>query len=127
VLAAAVVTAGLALPLALDATPAAASQSAFCTTVFSYRSYAQAPKAYTIAGYHAWAKALVPFYEKLQSEAPTPASKKVLGEIVTILKYYEISATYPKLLAYEASHRAQWIAGTKSLAAAIASCAKYLG
>ena len=127
VVAGAVLAAGLILPVTLTATPASASPSAFCSTVFNFKHYPTAPKGITIANYHTWAKMVIPFYEKLQSTAPNAASKKVLGEIVTILKYYSTSSSFANLSAYEATHRAQWIAGTTALAKAIESCAKSLG
>lgn len=126
-LSAVVLATGALLPVALTSSPASASPSAFCTAVFSFNSYPKAPTSLTAAGYHAWAKDLLPYYEKLAATAPNATSKKVLGEIVTILKYYSTSSSYTKLYAYEVAHRAKWIAGTKALAAAIESCAKSLG
>jgi hypothetical protein len=122
-----VLATGVVLPMALTSAPASAGPTAFCTTVFSYAKEAKTPATSTLAGYRTWAKDLIPFYEKLQSEAPNATTKKVLGEIVTVLKYYSSSSSFAKLTAYETAHRAQWEAGTKALAAAIISCAKSLG
>jgi hypothetical protein len=127
VVAGAVLASGLILPTALVVAPASAAPSAFCTTVFGFAKEAKVPATSTLAGYRAWAKSLIPFYEKLASEAPNAASKKVLTEIVTVLKDYTSAKSYAKLTAYELANKAKWEAGTKALAAAIISCAKSLG
>lgn len=125
IVAGALCSATLALSLGVVVPSSSAAPSAFCSTLMTY--HATTPSVGTVAGYHAWAKAILPFYEKLQSTAPNTASKKTLTEIVTILKDYESSATMAKLIAYETANRAHWITDTKALAAAIISCAKSLG
>jgi hypothetical protein len=127
IVAGAVVAAGLILPMAINTPQASAASTAFCKTVFTFPTIAKVPATTTLAGYHTWAKDITPFYEKLESEAPNATSKKVLGEIVTILKYYTSSGSFAKLTAYEVANKAKWEAGTKALAAAIESCAKALG
>jgi hypothetical protein len=120
--AAMIVSMGVSAPSGAS-TVKAASPSAFCTTVISFRPKA-APAATSLASYKAWAKTLVPFYEKLASEAPTAASKTVLNGVVVVLKDYTSSASLAKLEGYVAANHAKWTAGTKALAAAIISCAK---
>jgi hypothetical protein len=110
------VSLGVAVP------SASAGQSAFCTTIFTY--HPTTPTGTTVSSYHSWAKSVLPFYQKLASNAPNSASKKTLNQVVTIVKYYANSGSLTKLEAYEATHRSQWLAGTKALAAAIESCAK---
>lgn len=117
---------GLLAPAAL-ATTASAAPTKFCAAVFDFTKYPTTPSSFTVTGYHSWAKKLLPYYENLEANAPNATSKTVLSEIVTILKYYESSSTIAKLTAYEATHRAGWLAGTKVLGKAIASCAKSLG
>jgi hypothetical protein len=102
-----------------------ASSSAFCTTIFTYHP-AIPPSSTNFKSYKAWAKALVPFYEKLASEAPNAATKSVLGEVVVVLKYYSKSSSLTKLDASVLKYHAKWEAGSKALAAAVVSCAKTL-
>jgi hypothetical protein len=118
---------GLLAPVALSPTPASAASSKFCAAVFDFTKYPTSPTSFTVTGFHTWAKKLLPYYENLEANAPNATSKSVLKEIVTILKYYETSASVAKLTAYQSAHRATWLAGTKVLGKAIASCAKSMG
>ncbi len=102
-----------------------ASESAFCTTIFSFHPKAP-PAASDLTTYKAWAKTLEPFYEKLASEAPNAATKSVLNEVVVVLKYYVNSTSITKLDASVLKYHAKWEAGAKALAKAVESCAKSL-
>jgi hypothetical protein len=104
-------------------TSKSASPSAFCTTIISYHPKS-VPSTTNLTSYKAWAKSLEPFYSKLASEAPNAASKAVLNEVVTVLKYYVSSTSLTKLDANVLKYQAKWKAGAKALAAAIISCAK---
>jgi hypothetical protein len=119
-----VLSLGVAVPSSGAAGTYSASQSAFCKTLFSFRE--TAPKGTNLNDYKAWAKAVLPLYEKLASEAPNSASKKVLNDLVTIFKDYQGAASLAKLEAYEAANHAQFLKNTKALSAAIISCAKTL-
>ena len=68
----------------------------------------------------------LPFYKKLTSEAPNSATKKVLNEIVTILKYESNQTNLKALSTYVVKNQKYWVKASKSLAAAISSCAKSL-
>jgi hypothetical protein len=103
----------------------ALGSSAFCKTLFSFESIAvkyEAPKTSTTIGYHAWAKELLPFYEKLASEAPANG-KVVLNELVTIFKYYTNASSLTSIEAYIAANHTKFEAGTKALAKDIEGCA----
>lgn len=116
----------LALSLGSDVpTSSALGTSAFCKTLFSFEGIAQkndAPKASTAKGYQAWAKVLLPFYEKLASEAPNNG-KVVLNELVTIFKYYTHASSISGIETYIAKNHAKFESGTKALAKDIAACA----
>jgi hypothetical protein len=99
-----------------------AGESAFCKTIFTF--HPKAPTATSFKSYEAWAKSVEPFYATLASEAPNAGSKRVLGEVVQVLKYYEKSTSLSKLDLQIAKYHSQWLAGTKQLSAAIISCAK---
>ncbi len=102
-----------------------AGASAFCTTIISYHPTVP-PNIKNFKSYKAWAKTLIPFYEKLASEAPNAATKSVLNEVVVVLKYYQNSTSLAKLDASVLKYNAKWEAGSKALAKAIISCAKSL-
>ena len=104
------------------ATYKSAGESAFCKSIFTF--HPTTPAKINLKSYEAWAKTLEPFYAKLASEAPNGASRRVLGEVVLVLKYYEKSTSLTKLDLAIAKYHSQWLAGTKALAAAIVSCAK---
>jgi hypothetical protein len=116
-----VLSLGLAVP-----SSSALGNSAFCKTIFSFEGIAEkneAPKEITAKGYVAWAKLLLPFYEKLASEAPNNGGKVVLNELVTIFKYYSNASSIKAIEAYEAANHAKFEAGTKALAKDIEACA----
>jgi hypothetical protein len=119
-----VLSLGVAAPSSGASGTYSASASAFCKTIIGFSSKAAAPKGTSLTDYKSWAKSIIPFYEKLASEAPNSASKKVLGELVTILKDYAGASSLSKLGAYEAANHAAFLKGTKALSKAIISCAK---
>jgi hypothetical protein len=123
-LASAVVLGTLILSLGV-AVPSSSASSKFCTTLLTFESkYASkdAVPPTTFSKYKTWAKTLEPFYATLASEAPNAASKTVLGDVATILKYEASTSSWTKLEAYESANRAKFEAGTKALAKAIESC-----
>ncbi len=98
--------------------------SAFCNTIITF--YEQDAKEITppttMTAYRAWAAELVPFYEKLASEAPNAASKTTLNDVVVILKWESKKQSISSLEVYIAKNHAKFEAGTKALANAIKSC-----
>ena len=111
-----VVSLGVAVP-----SSSASGSSAFCAAVKTYKP-ATPPKAFNTTSYHAWAKTLLPFYEKLASEAPSSKSKQALNELVTILKYEANSTSLTSLESYVAAHGVAWANGLKALISAFTSC-----
>ncbi len=115
-----VLSLGLAVP-----SSSALGNSAFCKTLFSFEGIAEkntTPKEITAKGYVAWAKLLLPYYEKLASEAPSNG-KVVLNELVTIFKYYSHASSITGIETYIATNHAKFEAGTKALAKDIEACA----
>jgi hypothetical protein len=106
------------------ATYKSAGESAFCKTIFTFHPIV--PKATSVKSYKTWAKSLEPFYAKLASEAPNAGSKRVLDDVVSVLKDYDHSGTISKLDLAIAKDHAKWLAGTKTLANAIIACGKAL-
>jgi hypothetical protein len=102
----------------------AASGSAFCKTILSYETvYAsKATPPTTMKSYGKWAKSILPFYEKLASESPNGATKTVLNEVVTILKYEGKESSIPALEKYVGANETKFAAGTKALEKAIVAC-----
>ncbi len=108
-----------------SASSLSASESAFCKTIFTYHP-TTVPNPKSFSSYRAWARALIPFYEKLASEAPTSAAKAEFNEIVVILKLEANSANFAKLDAAVLKYHAKWQAGAKAIATAVEACAKSL-
>jgi len=102
-----------------------ASESQFCSTLITFHP-TTAPSPSNFKSYRKWAKSLIPFYQKLASEAPNAATKSVLNEVVVVLKYYENSTSLAKLDASVLKYQAKWTKGAKALANAVVSCAKSL-
>ena len=118
------VSLGAAVPASGAATVRSASPGAFCSTIYTY--HPTVPSGTNYANYRKWAKSYLPFYKKLTSEAPNTATKKVLNEIVTVLKYESSQKNLKALGLYVAKNQKYWVKVSKSLAAAIISCAKSL-
>lgn len=118
--------AALFVSVGLDASSSSAlGTSAFCKTLFTFETtYAtKATPPTSISDYGKWAAALVPFYEKLASEAPNSATRSTLGEVVVILKAESKKQALTTLEAYVAAHQAKFEAGAKAVAKAIEACA----
>ncbi len=104
-----------------SSTYVSASPSAFCTTLLTF--HAKAPTGTNYKSYRAWAKTYLPFWKKLASEAPNKATKKVLGELVTIVKYEANAKSEAALGKYISTHQTQWTNGWKAFSTAAVSCA----
>jgi hypothetical protein len=103
----------------------ALGDSPFCKTLFSYETtYAKdATPPTSISGYSKWAKTLVPFYEKLASEAPTKGAKTEFNALVQILKYEASDKSLAGLEGYVAKNQIKFQKSVKYLASAVESCA----
>jgi hypothetical protein len=123
-LAGAVMLGTVVLSLSVAVPSSSAGESAFCKSILSFQSkYASKETPPTsIKGYKGWAKEFVPLYETLASEAPNDASKTVLNEIVTILKYESTATSATKLETYIEANQAKFEAGDKALAKDIEGC-----
>lgn len=121
-----VTSAALMLSLGVGATSGGASEmksaspSAFCPTLFAL-SKIKPPITSNPTSYRKWIKAYLPTWEKLASAAPA-GSKKVLVEIVVILKYEANMTNVAKMKAYVAKNTKAWTAGWRAFATATASC-----
>jgi hypothetical protein len=106
------------------ATSGALSNSPFCTTLFSYETtYAKdATPPTSISGYGKWARTILPFYEKLASEAPTAGAKSELNALVAIIKYEASDKSLSGLGAYVAANHVKFEKSVKYLASAIEAC-----
>jgi len=120
-----VVATALIVPLGLSTPEAGAlSSSPFCTALFSWVQHQPpVPTTLSLTSYHAWAKALVPYYEKMAKVAPNAKTKTALNDIVVVLKAYGNYTSLTKLAAYEKANHASFEANVTSLAASIKACA----
>ena len=112
----------LVLSLGSDVPSSSAlGSSAFCktlTTLVPVLEKNEAPKTSTSAGYHTWAKLLLPYYQKLATEA-TGKSKVVATDLATYFGYYTHASSIKSIEAYVAAHHAKFLADTKAFAAEI--------
>lgn len=97
--------------------------SAFCKTMFTFKPVSPPTKISTTS-YRKWAKATLPFYEKLDSEAPNAKTKTILDEIVTILKYEASSTSLKGLETYILANHKNFAKSSIALAQAIVACAQ---
>ena len=97
-----------------------ASPSAFCTTLLSFSKIKQ-PATTNATTYRKWIKAYLPTWEKLAAEAPA-SSRKVLGEVVVILKYEQNTTNALKMEAYVTKNTKAWTNGWKAFATDAISC-----
>src|SRR5665213_2749542 len=118
------VSLGVMVPSSGAATIRSASPSAFCTTIYTF--HATAPTGTNSNSYRTWAKTNLSFYKKLASEAPNAKTKKVLNELVTILKYEASQKDMKALSKYIVKNQKYWVKASKSFATAIITCAKSL-
>jgi len=98
-----------------------ASASPFCKTIKAF-AVAEPPTFVTISTYHVWARLYLPSYEKLASEAPTSSVKKLLKEVVVILKYEEKATSVAKLKVYVVANGALWNKGVTQLFQSAITC-----
>lgn len=115
----------LIVSVGLDASRSSAlGISAFCKTLISDETTIATKEIppTSFSNYSKWAGELVPFYEKLASEAPNAATKSTLDEVVAILKNESKKQALTTLEAYVASHKTKFEAGAKALAKAIEAC-----
>lgn len=117
VLATLIVSLGVSVP-----SSSALGSSAFCKTMFTFHPVAPPTKIST-TNYQKWAKAYLPFYEKLDSEAPNTKTKAILDEIVVILKYEASSNSLKSLETYIATNHKNFANSSIALAKAIIACA----
>lgn len=113
---------GAAVPS--GASSLSADKAAYCHTLLTFHS--KAPTGSSAKGYQAYAKAYLPLWTKLASEAPNDASKTVLNEVVKILKYEAHSKNLKVMSLYIASHQKQWVKGWSQFSKDIISCASTL-
>jgi hypothetical protein len=99
-----------------------ASSSNFCKTIKTF-AVAEPPTYVTISTYHVWAKLYLPSYERLASEAPSSSVKKLLTEIVTVLKFEEHATSLTKLEKYVVANGATWEKGVLQLTESTITCA----
>lgn len=118
-----IVASTLVVSLGVAVAPSGAlGTSAFCKTIFTWKPVSP-PSSYTTSNYHKWATAYLPIYEKLASEAPNKATKDILNEIVSILKYYSSASSASAIEAYALSHAKTYTTDAQALAKAIIACA----
>ena len=116
---------GLVVPIAMTAAPAGAlSHSPFCLAVFSWSKHpVPTPTNFTVGAYHAWVKAEIPYYQRMQATAPNAQTKHVLTFVVSVLQSYGKATSLSALTSYEKLHYKQYGADVKVLAASIIGCA----
>lgn len=124
VLVGALVFAGGAASASAPHTRVPHNEATFCKTLLT--DHPTQPSSTSFTTFRAWAKANLPFYEKLAAAAPNAQVKDVLGELVAIIKADANASSVKVLSAYMAAHLAKWDDGWKALAKALTSCISYV-
>ncbi len=119
------VAGALLVPLGVSTPPAGAlPNAAFCRAVFSWATHPiPGPSVVSVANYHSWVKATLPYYERMEANAPNATTKQILGFVVTVLKQYANSTSLNKLVVYEKLHHAQLQDDVRVLVASFRTCA----
>ena len=124
VTAGAILATGLAVPMAMSAPASAHSTTPFCNAVFSYAKHNKsAPSPTNLGSFRAWAKAILPYYEKMEATAPDKKTKEVLAVVVAIIKNFANMKSLLALEEYFAGHAKQYTVDVQSLAKDISACA----
>jgi len=122
---AAVLASTLGLGLATSGPAAAATRSAapsaFCHTLFSVKNYTP-PAGSNYQNYRKWIAAYLPWYEKLAAEAPNASVKRVLSQLVAVLKSEDNLSNEKALAYYIGTHETQWASDWKAFAQAEIAC-----
>jgi len=111
-----IVSLGVAVP-----SSSALGSSPFCQLMLTYKPV-NAPSSITTGNYRSWAKATLPFFQKLAADAPNAKTMNELNALVTILQYEANASNTKALEAYVAANSTKWANGGKALASAILAC-----
>lgn len=111
----------LVLTLGAGVTNAGASSSAFCSTMTKLEAIKQ-PSSSKLSSYKTWLKTYEPYFAQLASEAPNASVKRVMTQMVTLMKYEENTSAAIKLEKYIAKNEKQWSADWEAYVKAAVAC-----
>ncbi len=125
-------TVALALGLATTTvTPAGAGQlvsaspSPFCSTLFAFHPKAPV-NSKNWSAYRAFAKSVLPTFEKLAATAPNAGTKEVMTQLVDYLKFDVFAKSLPSYAKYWQTHITNWEHDWQQFALAEMACVKNL-
>jgi hypothetical protein len=107
-------------PPASAATPAQASQSAFCKALIAIPKSKPSTNSYT--SFRAWSKRYLPYWQKVASTAPNASTRAALSKFVSALKIGSKVGTAAALDGWVTTHAKEWSAGWTAYAKALVSC-----
>jgi hypothetical protein len=99
-----------------------AGQSAYCKTLMSFSAIKGAPSTKNLVAYRNWISAALPKFQKLQSQAPNASVKRVLGDLVVVLKSQSNATGAAKLQRAIAANQKQWVNDWKVFTSSALSC-----
>jgi|GEM_PF-1246330 len=99
-----------------------AAPSPFCKTLLSFSSMKGAPSTANLTTYRHWIAVYLPKFETLDSQAPNASVKRVLDEIVAVLKSESSLTSAVKLQHYIVKNQKQWTNDWKVFATSAMSC-----
>jgi hypothetical protein len=105
-------------------TPSGAVSGAFCSSIFTFaKAEPNLTQELSSGNYAAWAKATLPYVEKIDAAAPAGKDKAVFNAVVAVYKYLANDKSSADLVKYLKLNQAKLQAATKAVAKSVESCA----
>lgn len=99
-----------------------AAPSPYCKTLLSFSAVKSVPSTANLTTYRKWIAIYLPKFEKLDSLAPNASVKRVLDELVSLLKSETNLTSALKLQKYIVKNNKQWTNDWKTFAQSAMTC-----
>lgn len=103
-----------------------AAASPFCKTLMSFSAVKGAPPTTNLTTYRHWIAVYLPKFQKLDSQAPNASVKRVLDELVAVLKSESNLTSATKLDKYIIKNQKQWTNDWRAFASSAVNCVSSL-
>ncbi len=119
------------LSMLVTAVPAGASQeivaspSSFCSTLMAFHPHAPTNSRDWTA-YRAFAKTVIPTFEKLAATAPNRGTKELMNQLVAQLKFDATATNASEFTTYWRTHIRHWEYDWQQFAGSVLTCVKAL-
>jgi hypothetical protein len=101
-----------------------AAPNPFCQAMISV--HPQPPTGTDYASYRAFAKKYLKYYEKLDARAPNVSVKRLLNQVIAIMKVEAATSNRAKLAAYVSAKQVVWYEDWTLFIKSIAACGSWV-